>query len=333
MPTALRRVLRPHRLGSAPGGGAVVGVEGEVAVAERWIAVVNAKAGSSDDPRLDEALDVLRSRALLEVRRTEGPEDLREAVDAARGGVVVAVGGDGSIHAVVAAIDALHAFDDVELAVVPLGTGNDFVRTLGISDDPVEAAQQALACEPRAADLIRDAEDRLVVNAAHVGLGAEANIKAAPWKKALGPVGYAVGAVITGVVGKGIRASVTVDGQPVHSPRRLIQVAVGNGRYVGGGAPLLPEADPFDGSLDVAVVWAHARWKRLGYAWRLRRGRHPMRDDVVYLKVREVTVVGESTPANLDGEIVPAQSRHAWRVEPGRLRLRAPAGAPPDLED
>ena len=40
----------------------------------------------------------------------------------------------------------------------------------------------------------------------------EANIKAEPWKKAFGPVGYAMGAVITGVVGKGIRASVTVDG-------------------------------------------------------------------------------------------------------------------------
>lgn len=298
-----------------------------------WVAVVNAQAGSSDDPRLEEALETLRANVTLEVRRTEDADDLRDAVRAARGGVVVAVGGDGSIHAVVTAIDDLDQFDDVELAIVPLGTGNDFVRTLGISDDPVEAAHQALDSEPRLADLIRDNDDRLVVNAAHIGLGAEANIKAEPWKKAFGPVGYAMGAVITGVVGKGIRASVTVDGQPVHSPRRLIQVAVGNGRYVGGGAPLLPEADPFDGSLDVAVVWAHARWKRLAYAWRLRRGRHPMRDDVVYLKVHEVTVTGESTPANLDGEIASPSTRHAWRVEPGRLRLRAPAGAPPDLPD
>lgn len=298
-----------------------------------WVAVVNAQAGGTDDPRLEEALEALRAHVALEVRSTEGADDLRDAVRAARGGVVVAVGGDGSIHAVVTAIDDLELFDDVELAIVPLGTGNDFVRTLGISDDPVEAAHQALDSEPRLADLIRDNDDRLVVNAAHIGLGAEANIKAEPWKKAFGPVGYAMGAVITGVVGKGIRASVTVDGQPVHSPRRLIQVAVGNGRYVGGGAPLLPEADPFDGSLDVAVVWAHARWKRLAYAWRLRRGRHPMRDDVVYLKVHEVTVTGESTPANLDGEIAAPSTRHAWRVEPGRLRLRAPAGAPPDLPD
>ncbi len=298
-----------------------------------WVAVVNAQAGSSDDPRLEEALDVLRAHAPLEVPRTEDRDDLQDAVAAARGGVVVAVGGDGSIHAVVTAVDDLDLFDDVEVAIVPLGTGNDFVRTLGLSDDPVEAARQAVDCVARPADVIRDGQDRLVVNAAHVGLGAEANVKATPWKKAFGPVGYAIGAAITGVVGKGFRATVHVDGQRIDSPRRLIQVAVGNGRYVGGGAPLLPAADPFDGSLDVAVVWAHARWKRLGYAYRLRRGRHPMRDDVVYLKGREVVVQGEALQANLDGEICDASPRHHWVVEPGRLRLRAPADAPPPLED
>ncbi len=304
-----------------------------MSVTQRWVAVVNAQAGSSDDPRLDEALDVLRAHALLEVRRTEDRDDLQEAVDAARGGVLVAVGGDGSIHAVVTALDDRDAFDDVELAIVPLGTGNDFVRTLGISDDPVEAARQAVEADARPADVIRDQAGRLVVNAVHVGLGAEANVKAEPYKKTFGPVGYAIGAVITGVVGKGFHASVHVDGERIRSPRRLIQVAVGNGRYVGGGAPLLPAADPFDGSLDVAVVWAHARWKRLGYAWRLRRGRHPMRDDVVYLKGREVIVQGEPTQANLDGDLCDASARHRWRVEAGRLRLRAPAGAPPALED
>ena len=298
-----------------------------------WVAVVNGKAGSSDDPRLEQALDVLRAHTALHVHRTEDRDDLREAVESARGGVVVAVGGDGSIHAVVTAIDDLDAYDDVELAIVPLGTGNDFVRTLGIDDDPVEAARQAVAHEPRAADLLRDQEGRLVVNAVHVGLGAEANRKAEPWKRNFGPVGYAIGAVITGVVGKGFRATVLVDGRRIRSPRRLVQVAVGNGRYVGGGAPLLPEADPFDGSLDVAVVWAHARWKRLGYAYRLRRGRHPMRDDVVYLKAHEVTVQGEATQANLDGDLCDASPAHRWRVEPGRLQLRAPADAPPPLED
>ncbi|MEH3032469.1 MAG: diacylglycerol kinase family protein [Aeromicrobium erythreum] len=289
-----------------------------------WVAVVNAKAGSSDDPSLEEALAVLGEGRDLDVRRTSDRDELQDAVRAARGGVVVAVGGDGSIHAVVTAIDDLDLFDEVELAIVPLGTGNDFVRTLGIEADPVVAARQAVEATARPADVIRDDAGRLVVNAVHVGLGAEANVKAEPWKKAFGPVGYALGAITAGVVGKGVIASVWVDGQRLASPRRLLQVAVGNGRYVGGGAPLLPEADPFDGQLDVAVSWAEPRLRRLGYAWRLRKGRHPMRDDVVYRKASRVEVRGEPTRANLDGDLCDAARHHVWTVEPGRLHLRAP---------
>lgn len=292
----------------------------------QWVAVVNAQAGSADDERLDEALEVLRGEVGdLRVRRTEGREDLQEAVREAEGGVVVAVGGDGSVHAVVTALDDVDLLDRVEVAIIPLGTGNDFVRTLGIHDvDPVEAVRRALAGTTRPADLVRDDQGRIVINAVHVGMGAEANVRAEPWKKVLGPVGYAIGAILSGVLGKGVHARVLVDGEHVESPKRLLQVAVGNGKYVGGGAPLLPDADPFDGRLDVAVSWAVPRWRRLGYAWRLRRGRHPMRDDVVYGKGSTVEVIGESTPANLDGEICEPATRHAWTVEPGVWRLRVP---------
>ena len=256
-------------------------------------------------------------------------DDVDEAASSGADRVVVA-GGDGSMGPVFAAC----AKTGASMAILPAGTANDFARAIGIPSDFDEAIEVAVDPDARHRTVWGATLDgHPFVNVASIGLAVNAAREAAPYKSKLGPLAYAMGAVITGVVGKGIRASVTVDGQPVHSPRRLIQVAVGNGRYVGGGAPLLPEADPFDGSLDVAVVWAHARWKRLAYAWRLRRGRHPMRDDVVYLKVHEVTVTGESTPANLDGEIASPSTRHAWRVEPGRLRLRAPAGAPPDLPD
>lgn len=290
-----------------------------------WVAVVNANAGSSDDPALDEALEVLRADGSLDVHRTEDADDLVAAVEASIGGVLAVVGGDGSIHAVVNAADRAGRLDDVEIAIVPLGTGNDFVRTIGVVADPVEAAHQAVTTTARAADVVRDDQGGIVVNAAHVGIGAEANLRAEPWKKVLGPVGYAVGAIVSGVTGKGFHADVRVDGAAVELPHRLLQVAVGNGRYVGGGAPLLPDADPFDGRLDVAISWSEPRLRRLAYAWRLRKGRHPMRDDVIYRKAERVEVTGEPTPVNIDGEVCGEQRRHTWTVEPGRLRLRAPA--------
>ncbi len=295
----------------------------------RWVAITNGQAGGSGDPVLEEVLATLDEAVDLQVHHVDGDDDLHAALRAARGGVAVAIGGDGSVHAAVAGLDALDLFEEVELAIIPMGTGNDYVRTVGIDADPVEAARQAIAHEARATDLVRDDLGRLVVNVVHVGLGAEANERAEPWKERLGPAGYAVGAIASGVLGKGVHARVTVDGEVVARGERLAQVAVGNGRHVGGGAPLLPEADPFDGLMDVAVSFAEPRWRRLGYAWRLRRGRHPMRDDVVYRRCHEVTVSGEPMDVNLDGDMYDAREQHVWRVQPGLLRLRCP-GLPAD---
>lgn len=288
-------------------------------------AIANARAGSSETEAVDDVVAMLRERADVHVARTEGTDDLREALRDASGRLVVVLGGDGSLHAVVAVLDELGLLEDVQLALVPMGTGNDFARTIGMRrDDPHGAARQVLDAEPCRLDLVRDDRGRVVVNAVHVGIGAEAAVEAKPYKARLGPVGYAVGAIISGVKHKGFRARVTVDGRPLKRRGRIIQVAVGNGRYVGGGAPLLPEADPGDGLLDVAVSWSDPRLRRLAYAWRLRKGRHPHRDDVEYLRGRHVTVVGEESRGNLDGEIDDARASHGWTVEPGVMTVLLP---------
>lgn len=291
---------------------------------DTWVAIVNAKAGTAADEVVEEVLGVLRAKVDVTVFYTDDLDDLTDAVDAARDGVAAVIGGDGSINAVVTAIDAVDAFDDVRVAIIPMGTGNDYARTFDIGPDPVTAALQALTAIERRADVIRDQAGRVVVNAVHVGLGAESVEHAEPWKKKLGRAGYVAAAIWTGVVGKGVNATVNVDGEPLPAKHRIVQVAVGTGRHIGGGAPIFPDADPFDGKLDLAVSWSEPRLKRLGYAWRLRRGRHPLRDDVVYLKAEHVSVMGDPMRADLDGELCDEAARFDWRVEPARLRLLVP---------
>lgn len=288
-----------------------------------WIAVVNADAGSSQPELVDEVVAELPEGT--EVRETADLDDLRQAVRDARGGTIVAMGGDGSIHAVVAAIDAEDLFDDVTLAIVPLGTGNDYARTVELPEDAVEAARAVAAGTEDRVDLIRDQAGRVVVNAVHVGLGAEATVRAKPFKNVLGKVGYAVGAIGAGILGRGKDVRVWVDGEELRSDHRILQVAVGIGRHIGGGAPMFPDADLSDGLLDVSVSWSEQRVRRLAYAWRLRRGRHPLRDDVAYRRGHEVRVVGEPLQPDLDGELYDAVREHVWTVEPGRLRLVKPA--------
>ncbi len=291
-----------------------------------WVAIANAKAGTSSADEVETALRLLREQHDVRLEETEDADDLAAVLrDVADGTVVVALGGDGSLHAVVTVLDEVGRLGDVVLALVPHGTGNDFARTIGMDrDDSADAARQLLAAREVSIDLVRDDRGRPVVNAVHVGIGAEAAVEAKPWKKALGPVGYAIGAIISGVKHKGFRGTVVIDDQPVPDRGRIIQVAVGNGRYIGGGAPLLPEADPGDGLLDVAISWSNPRLRRLAYAWRLRKGRHPQRDDVEYVKATRVSVTGDETRGNLDGEVCPPSRRHAWTVEPAAFRMLVP---------
>lgn len=292
------------------------------------LAIANSDAGTADDEAIDRVMVVLRRNFDVELTTTSTPEDLAEVL-AEHPGVdgVVVLGGDGSLHAVVAALHSADRLADVVVGLIPLGTGNDFGRTLGLPDDPEFAAEVIVAGGPRRIDLLIDGDDHVVVNAAHIGIGAEAAAVARPWKKALGPIGYAVGTLLAGIRGlvtSGARLDIRLNGEPLPRKERVIQLAVGNGRFVGGGAELLPRADPFDGELDLAVSYAASPWRRIAYARSLRRGDHHRRDDVVYLRGTEVTVHGDALRCTSDGELTAPSPRHSWRVEPGALTMYVP---------
>jgi len=284
--------------------------------------IANASAGSADDDVLDEVAAVLRTRWDVELARTDGPDELRATLDDRPDvDVVVAAGGDGSWHAVVQALHSLGRFPDQVVALVPMGTGNDFARTLELPEDPVEAARALLDAEPTPVDMAVDEDDHVVVNAVHVGVGAAAGQEAGPWKRRLGALGYAVGAVKAGMIGSPERLRVVVDGHLVDHGEDVVQAAVGIGRYVGGGAPLLPEADPTDGILDVTISHADALPRRLAYGLRLLWGRHTDDQDVLMVRGREVTISGDSMTWNADGEIGEGLSSRTWRIQEGGYRM------------
>lgn len=290
------------------------------------LAIANADAGSADDLAVEEAMAALVGD--VELVRTSSPDDLSQALaDRPAVDAVVVLGGDGSLHAVVQALRDAGRLSAVAVGLVPLGTGNDFAATLGLPAGHVESARVVAMGRTRSIDLVVDANDQVVVNAAHIGIGAEAAAAAKPWKKALGPVGYAVGAALTGLKGlttPGARLRITVDGETLPRKEPVIQVAVGNGRYVGGGAPLLPQADPSDGQLDVSVSYTESPRRRIAYAFSVRRGEHHRRDDVVYLRGTSVQVSGDALRCTSDGELTEPAGHHAWRIEPGVLTMYVP---------
>ncbi len=291
----------------------------------RILFITNSEAGTNEQEAVDAALGVLRRAADVTVALTSAPGELATVLDARDGRDVVVAGGDGSLHAVVAALHARNDLAGPTLGLIPLGTGNDFARGVRIPLDPAFAATVVIAGTRSPVDLLVDDEDGIVVNAVHAGVGAEAGEEAKPWKARLGKAGYAVGAVIAGFKSQGSKVRVTADDTVLaHGQRRVLQVGVGNGSFVGGGTPLMPDADPTDGQVDVMVSFAVRRRNRLLYAIHLKRGTHDERHDVQTLRATEVEISGDSFCCNADGELTGPITRRHWEIRPAAFAMMLP---------
>ncbi|SEM24372.1 diacylglycerol/lipid kinase family protein [Nonomuraea pusilla] len=291
----------------------------------KLVALGNPAAGGVDGDARRAVLEVLRGGADVEDVVLRSPGDLDAALDAHADRVPVVLGGDGTLHAVVAALLRRGEPAARPVGLVPLGTGNDLARALGVPLEPRAAARIVLDGRERPLDLLVDERGGVVVNAVHIGVGALASERAAPLKPVLRRAAYPAGALIAGVRGRGWRLRVTVDGQVVgDGRRRVLMVGVGNGTSIGGGTPLMPGARPDDGLADVVVSYTVPPWSRLAFALLLRLGRHQRRDDVLTFRAREVRVEGEPAPANADGEPHPPAPRRSWTVHPAAWRLIAP---------
>src|ERR671919_1725319 len=167
------------------------------------------------------------------------PEAVREVLEDGSGyRFLILGGGDGSVSSVV---DCL-ANNDTLLGLLRLGTANDFARTLGIPQD-IEGACKTIA-EGKIVDIdLGLAGDNYYVNVASVGLGVEATRALSPWlKRSTGPLAYPAAAIRAFLKHDPFTARLTFpdgDHEPVEYDR-LLQVAVGNGRFYGGGEWVAP---------------------------------------------------------------------------------------------
>lgn len=294
------------------------------------LVIANAEAGGGERDALQQALEVLRAETDVEVARTANPGELDGVLHRAGSRCLVVAGGDGSLHAVVKALYKRHELDRRTLALLPLGTGNDFARSLGIPLEPHEAARALLTGEVRKMDLLVDELGGIVVNNVHAGASAQASRRGARWKKRLGPfgigiLGYPVGAVLAAFAPPYVRLRIEVDGDVlVDVDRPVLMVAIGNGTSVGGGTELTPDADPEDGRLDVMVSLATGPLERFTYVAQLVIGGHQHRDDVLTARATQVTLSGEDFYLSADGEISGPERRRSWHLERAAYSMVVP---------
>ena len=274
------------------GEGAEPGGKVESERATRLALLVNPDSGRGDAERAQSELAKLG--AAVDVYRIS---DWEEAARSTPDRIVVA-GGDGSIGWAAAAAAAAR----VPLAVVAAGTANDFARAFGIPDDLGSACGLAMnGARARPVDLGRMG-GRPFVNVASVGLPPAAARRARGWKRPLGSLAYALGALRAGLVAQPVECDLRCDGAEVFSGRAW-QVTVACTGAFGAGSRVA--ADPADGALDAVVVDATARPKLVRRAYGLRRGELESQPGVRSFRAHRVDLeVPDGTAYNVDGELV-----------------------------
>jgi diacylglycerol kinase (ATP) len=212
---------------------------------------------------------------------------------------IAVAGGDGTIGPAAELAGRL----GIPLGVIAAGTANDFVRANDLPEDPLEAARLVAAgTETRELELGTLADGRPFVNAASAGLAAKAARHASPFKRVLGPLAYAAGALRAAATEAPMRCTVRIDGE-THFEGGAWQVIVAVTGAFGGGSDI-GAADPVDGVLDVAVLPAGSRLALARRAWGLRRGTVERQGPVVHGRGRVVeTELPRDAELNVDGEI------------------------------
>jgi len=243
--------------------------------------------------------------------------------------LVVAVGGDGTVNEVV---NGIAETEGVALAVIPRGTGRDFVRTHGIPGHLDHAVDVAASGATKEIDLglvtyrtWAGADARgYFANVASAGISGAIAKRTNESSKALGGrLSYYWATVAVFARWQTGEMRLTVD-EEVRGGR-MIDVVVANGRYLGGGMMMCPEAEPDDGLFDVLVIGDVTRRDLVFTLPKVYRGRHLPHPRLEPLRGRVVAIeTEEPLPVELDGE-QPGTTPVRFEIVPKALRVRIPA--------
>ncbi len=237
-----------------------------------------------------------------------------ERVDA-----VIVGGGDGTLNA--AAPGLMRT--GLPLGILPLGTANDFARTLGISPRLEQAVKIIADGQLRPVDL-GEVNQHLFLNVSSIGFSAQlAHHLTAESKKRWGVFGYALAAFR--LLRQSRPFSATLIHQGERTPIKTVQISVGNGRFYGGGMTGEQRAAPDDGLLDVYSLELQQSWQMIALLPYLRRGTQGRWRNVRAFSATELTIeTRRPHDINADGEIIGQTPAH-FHLIANALNVYAPS--------
>ena len=227
---------------------------------------------------------------------------------------VISFGGDGTAGEVASGL----AGTKKPMGIIPAGTGNDFIKTVGIPNDPEKALELLFTRKPVPTDtgLVND---RFFLNVCGTGFDITVlDCAEEEKKKHRGLLPYLIGLIKAIFRYQSVRLSIDADGKTEEGDYLICSVA--NGRYIGGGIPICPEARTDDGLIDLILIKNVRKWQIPFYLPGLMLSRALHFRITKHLLVSRVSIKGEKLRINIDGDIVPL-SDVVFKVNPGSLQL------------
>jgi diacylglycerol kinase (ATP) len=233
--------------------------------------------------------------------------------------LVIIGGGDGTLNS---AIEAL-IDTKLPLGILPMGTANDLARTLGIPTDLSAACQVISSGKVRLIDL-GWVNGQHFFNVASLGLSVQITQRLTKdIKQRWGILAYAFTALQTLWESRPFRAEIIVNNQSFHV--KTIQIAIGNGRYYGGGMTVAEDATIDDKRLDLYSLETKNWWEVIALLPAMRQGNHTSWPNVRALHGQEFEInTSKRRPINTDGEIT-THTPAKFRVIPQALAVIAPS--------
>lgn len=278
-------VINPH---SGNGRGSSVGSQVTKYLSDRSVSYVSLAASSAAE---------LQSQMQAEIKRNtyEG---------------VIAVGGDGLVHLVLQVCVPAH----LPFAIIPAGTGNDFVRTLGWSLDNVEGIlDRVLSTKPTSIDL-GNVDSEWFAAILSTGFDSVVNERANSLSWPKGPARYNIAIALELTRFKPISYEIICDGTLISTKAML--VAIGNGKSYGGGMLVCPQAQLHDGLFDIMILEPVSKVEFLKVFPKVYSGSHLSHPAVKTLRANKVSI-SASAVAYADGE----------RIGPAPISAECVAGA------
>ena len=290
-----------------------------------FVLIANPHAGRGKAAKVlsDATAALRRAGAPTQGQTTTSIEHATElAADAAEAGdVAVAIGGDGLLRAVAAGASRYGG----TVGIVPCGRGNDYARTVGITDLN-RCVSILLDAVPRPTDCIavargltasRSPQHAIAIGNVYVGFDSLSNALANDLKVNLGEFTYTYSTARVAMTMQPLQFRLTIDGRATEY--RGSGITITNSKYYGGGVPVAPGADVHDGLLDVLLFQQFTRRSRIAMLLAMRKGTHERRPDVQHVRASTVGInLDPPLEAYSDGDSIGRTPLTAW-ILPGAI--------------